>query len=127
MISKIDKNTVRQRRHARVRKTVTGTAAVPRLNVYRSLNHIYAQIIDDRAGNEKGGVTLATASTMDKDVKAQLEGLTKTDAAKVVGKVLAERALKKGVETVVFDRGGYLYTGRVKALADGAREAGLKF
>ncbi len=127
MISKIDKNTVRQRRHARVRKTVTGTAAAPRLNVYRSLNHIYAQIIDDRAGNEKGGVTLATASTMDKDVKAQLEGLTKTDAAKVVGKVLAERALKKGVETVVFDRGGYLYTGRVKALADGAREAGLKF
>ena len=127
MISKIDKNTVRQRRHARVRKTVTGTAAVPRLNVYRSLNHIYAQIIDDRAGNEKGGVTLAAASTMDKDVKAQLEGLTKTDAAKVVGKVLAERALKKGVETVVFDRGGYLYTGRVKALADGAREAGLKF
>ncbi len=127
MISKIDKNTVRQRRHARVRKTVAGTAVAPRLNVYRSLNHIYAQIIDDRAGNEKGGVTLAAASTMDKDVKAQLEGLTKTDAAKVVGKVLAERALKKGVETVVFDRGGYLYTGRVKALADGAREAGLKF
>lgn len=127
MISKIDKNTVRQRRHARVRKTVAGTAAAPRLNVYRSLNHIYAQIIDDRAGNEKGGVTLAAASTMDKDVKTQLEGLTKTDAAKVVGKVLAERALKKGVETVVFDRGGYLYTGRVKALADGAREAGLKF
>ena len=127
MISKIDKNTVRQRRHARVRKTVAGTAAAPRLNVYRSLNHIYAQIIDDRAGNEKGGVTLAAASTMDKDVKAQLEGLTKTDAAKVVGKVLAERALAKGVETVVFDRGGYLYTGRVKALADGAREAGLKF
>ena len=127
MISKIDKNTVRQRRHARVRKTVAGTASVPRLNVYRSLNHIYAQIIDDRTGNEKGGVTLVAASTMDKDVKAQLDGLTKTDAAKVVGKVLAERALQKGVQTVVFDRGGYLYTGRVKALADGAREAGLKF
>ena len=127
MISKIDKNAVRQRRHARVRKTVAGTASVPRLNVYRSLNHIYAQIIDDRAGNEKGGVTLAAASTMDKDVKAQLDGLTKTDAAKVVGKVLAERALQKGVDAVVFDRGGYLYTGRVKALADGAREAGLKF
>ena len=127
MISKIDKNTVRQRRHARVRKTVVGTAAAPRLNVYRSLNHIYAQVIDDRAGNEKGGVTLAAASTMDKDVKAQIEGLTKSDAAKVVGKVLAERALAKGVETVVFDRGGYLYTGRVKALADGAREAGLTF
>ena len=127
MISKIDKNTVRQRRHARVRKTVVGTAAAPRLNVYRSLNHIYAQVIDDRAGNEKGGVTLAAASTMDKDVKAQIEGLTKSDAAKVVGKVLAERALAKGVETVVFDRGGYLYTVRVKELADGAREAGLKF
>ena len=127
MISKIDKNTVRQRRHARVRKTVVGTAAAPRLNVYRSLNHIYAQVIDDRAGNEKGGVTLAAASTMVNDVKAQIEGLTKSDAAKVVGKVLAERALAKGVETVVFDRGGYLYTGRVKALADGAREAGLKF
>ena len=127
MIAKIDKNTVRQRRHARVRKTVAGTAAAPRLNVYRSLNHIYAQIIDDRTGNEKGGVTLAAASTMDKDVKAQLEGLTKTDAAKVVGKVLAARALQKGVQTVVFDRGGYLYTVRVKALADGAREAGLKF
>ena len=127
MISKIDKNAVRQRRHARVRKTVAGTASVPRLNVYRSLNHIYAQIIDDRTGNEKGGVTLAAASTMDKDVKAQLDGLTKTDAAKVVGKVLAERALQKGVDAVVFDRGGYLYTGRVKALADGAREAGLKF
>ena len=127
MISKIDKNTVRQRRHARVRKTVAGTASMPRLNVYRSLNHIYAQIIDDRTGNEKGGVTLVAASTMDKDVKAQLDGLTKTDAAKVVGKVLAERALQKGVQTVVFDRGGYLYTGRVKALADGAREAGLKF
>ena len=127
MISKIDKNTVRQRRHARVRKTVVGTAAAPRLNVYRSLNHIYAQVIDDRAGNEKGGVTLAAASTMDKDVKAQIEGLTKSDAAKVVGKVLAERALAKGVETVGFDRGGYLYTGLVKALADGAREAGLKF
>ena len=127
MISKIDKNTVRQRRHARVRKTVAGTASVPRLNVYRSLNHIYAQIIDDRTGNEKGGVTLVAASTMDKDVKAQLDGLSKTDAAKVVGKVIAERALQKGVQTVVFDRGGYLYTGRVKALADGAREAGLKF
>ena len=127
MISKIDKNTVRQRRHARVRKTVAGTASVPRLNVYRSLNHIYAQIIDDRTGNEKGGVTLAAASTMDKDVKAQLDGLSKTDAAKVVGKVIAERALQKGVQTVVFDRGGYLYTGRVKALADGAREAGINF
>ena len=127
MITKIDKNAVRQRRHARVRKTVTGTAEAPRMNVYRSLNHIYVQIIDDRKGNEKGGVTIASASTMDKAVKEQIAGLSKTDAAKVVGKVAAERALEKGVKTVVFDRGGYLYTGRVKAVADGAREAGLDF
>ena len=127
MITKIDKNAVRQRRHARVRKTITGTAETPRLNVYRSLNHIYVQVIDDRKGNEKGGVTLAAASTMDKAVKEQIAGLSKTDAAKVVGKVAAERALEKGVKAVVFDRGGYLYTGRVKAVADGAREAGLDF
>ena len=127
MISKIDKNSVRQRRHARVRKTITGTAEAPRLNVYRSLNHIYVQIIDDRAGDAKGGITLASASTMDKAVKDKIAGLSKTDAAKVVGAVAAERALAKGVEAVVFDRGGYLYTGRVKAVADGAREAGLKF
>ena len=127
MITKIDKNAVRQRRHARVRKTVTGTAEAPRMNVYRSLNHIYVQIIDDRKGNEKGGVTIASASTMDKAVKEQIAGLSKTDAAKVVGKVAAERALEKGVKAVVFDRGGYLYTGRVKAVADGTREAGLDF
>jgi large subunit ribosomal protein L18 len=127
MITKIDKNAVRQKRHARVRKTVTGTAETPRMNVYRSLNHIYVQIIDDRKGNEKGGVTLATASTMDKEVKEKISGLNKTDAAKVVGAVAAERALAKGIQAVVFDRGGYLYTGRVKAVADGAREAGLKF
>ena len=127
MISKIDKNAVRQRRHARVIKTVTGTAETPRMNVYRSLNHIYVQVIDDRAGNAKGGITLAAASTMDKAVKEQIAGLSKTDAAKVVGQVAAQRALEKGVTAVVFDRGGYLYTGRVKAVADGAREAGLKF
>ena len=127
MITKIDKNAVRQRRHARVRKTVTGTASAPRLNVYRSLNHIYAQVIDDRFGDVKGGVTLAAASTMEKEVKEKIAGLNKTDAAKVVGAVVAERAKAKGVETVVFARGGYLYTGRVKAVADGAREAGLKF
>ena len=127
MISKIDKNSVRQRRHARVRKTVTGTADAPRMNVYRSLNHIYVQIIDDRAGDAKGGVTIASASTMDKAVKEKIAGMTKTDAAKVVGAVAAERAMEKGVQAVVFDRGGYLYTGRVKAVADGAREAGLKF
>ena len=127
MISKIDKNAVRQRRHARVRKTITGTAEMPRLNVYRSLNHIYVQIIDDRKGDNKGGVTLAAASTMDKEVKEKIAGLTKTEAAKVVGMVVAQRAMAKGVEAVVFDRGGYLYTGRVQAVADGAREAGLKF
>ena len=127
MITKIDKNAVRQRRHARVRKTVIGTAEAPRMNVYRSLNHIYVQVIDDRAGNEKGGVTIAAASTMDKAVKEKIAGLNKTDAAKVVGSIAAERAMAKGVQAVVFDRGGYLYTGRVKAVADGAREAGLKF
>ena len=127
MISKIDKNSVRQRRHARVRKSITGTAETPRMNVYRSLNHIYVQVIDDRAGNAKGGITLAAASTMDKAVKEQIAGLSKTDAAKVVGTVAAQRAMEKGVTAVVFDRGGYLYTGRVQAVADGAREAGLKF
>ena len=127
MITKIDKNAVRQRRHARVRKTITGTAETPRMNVYRSLNHIYVQVIDDRAGNAKGGITIAAASTMDKAVKEQIVGLSKTEAAKVVGTVAAQRAMEKGVTAVVFDRGGYLYTGRVKAVADGAREAGLKF
>ena len=127
MISQIDKNSVRQKRHARVRKNVTGTAEAPRMNVYRSLNHIYVQVIDDRFGDPKGGVTIAAASTMDKAVKEKIAGLSKTDAAKVVGAVAAERAIAKGVQTVVFDRGGYLYTGRVKAVADGAREAGLKF
>ena len=127
MISKIDKNSVRQRRHARVRKSITGTAETPRMNVYRSLNHIYVQVIDDRAGNAKGGITIAAASTMDKAVKEQIVGLSKTEAAKVVGTVAAQRAMEKGVTAVVFDRGGYLYTGRVKAVADGAREAGLKF
>ena len=127
MITKIDKNAVRQKRHARVRKNVTGTAETPRMNVYRSLNHIYVQVIDDRAGDAKGGVTIASASTMDKAVQEKIAGMSKTEAAKVVGAVAAERAMAKGVETVVFDRGGYLYTGRVQAVADGAREAGLKF
>lgn len=122
MITKIDKNTVRQRRHARVRKHVSGTAETPRLNVYRSLNHIYVQIIDDVKG-----VTLASASTMEKAVREKVADMTKTEAAKVVGQTAAERAKEKGIEAVVFDRGGYLYTGRVKAVADGAREAGLKF
>ncbi len=122
MIKMIDKNSERQRRHTRVRKKITGTAQTPRLNVYRSLNHIYVQLIDDTKG-----VTLCSASTMEKDVKAEIKDMTKTEAAKVVGKKAAEKALKLGIKDVVFDRGGYLYTGRVQAVADGAREAGLNF
>jgi len=122
MIKKIDKNEERLRRHARVRKKVFGTAETPRFNVYRSLNHIYVQVIDDVKG-----VTICSASTMEKEVKAEINDMTKTEVAKVVGKKAAERALAKGVKNVVFDRGGYLYTGRVQAVADGAREAGLNF
>ena len=122
MISKIDKNQERKRRHLRVRNKVSGTAAAPRLCVYRSLNHIYAQIIDDTVGN-----TLVAASTLDKSIKADLAWKTKSEEAKLVGELLAKKALEKGIETVVFDRGGYLYTGRVASLADGAREGGLKF
>lgn len=122
MIKKIDKNQERLRRHTRVRKKVSGTAETPRLSVYRSLNHIYVQVIDDVKG-----VTLCSASTMEKEVKGAVKNLTKTEAAKLVGKKVAERALEKGVKAVVFDRGGYLYTGRVEAVADGAREAGLNF
>jgi len=122
MITKIDKNAERKDRHVRVRKKVSGTAETPRLSVYRSTNHIYAQVIDDVKG-----ATLASACTLEKAVKEQIAGKTKTEAAKIVGKIAGERAKAKGIETVVFDRGGYLYTGRVQALADGAREAGLKF
>lgn len=122
MIKKIDKNEERLRRHTRVRKKVSGTAKAPRLSVYRSLNHIYVQVIDDVKG-----VTLCSASTMEKEVKGAVKDLSKTEAAKVVGKKVAERAVAKGIKTVVFDRGGYLYTGRVQAVADGAREAGLNF
>ena len=122
MITKIDKNEVRQRRHARVRKHISGTPERPRLSVYRSTKNIYVQFIDD-----VNGVTLASASTLEKTVKGQIAGKTKKEAAKIVGKLAGERAKEKGIETVVFDRGGYLYTGRVQSLADGAREAGLKF
>ena len=122
MIKKIDKNEERLRRHARVRKKIKGTAESPRLSVYRSLNHIYAQVIDDVKG-----VTLCSASTMEKEVKAKIGDMSKTDAAKEVGKAVAAKAKKLGIETVVFDRGGYIYTGRVQAVADGAREAGLNF
>lgn len=122
MIKMIDKNTERKRRHARVRKKISGTAQTPRFNVYRSLNHIYVQVIDDVKG-----VTIVSASDMEKDVKAQAAEMTKTQVAKLVGQKAAERALEKGVKEVVFDRGGYLYTGRVQAVAEGAREAGLNF
>ena len=120
MIVKANKNETRKRRHTRVRASVSGTKARPRLNVYKSLSHIYAQIIDDVAG-----VTLVSASTIAKGV--DVKKLSKSDAAKAVGKELAARAKKAKISTVVFDRGGYLYTGRVKALADGAREGGLVF
>ncbi|MBS5879745.1 MAG: 50S ribosomal protein L18 [Clostridium sp.] len=122
MISKVDKNSVRKKRHDRTRRHILGTAERPRLNVYRSLNHIYAQVIDDEVGR-----TLAAASTLDAEVKAQLEGKNKKEAANLVGEIVARRALDKGVKEVVFDRGGYLYTGRVAEVAEGARKAGLEF
>lgn len=126
MVGKNDKNKVRKARHDRIRFYIKGTAEKPRLNVYRSLNHIYAQVIDDTANNGEGA-TIAAASTVEKEIAAKIAEMTKTDAAKEVGKIVAERALEKGVKAVVFDRGGYLYTGRVAAVADGAREAGLTF
>ncbi|MEE3452529.1 50S ribosomal protein L18 [Dialister sp.] len=110
------------RRHLRLRKKISGTAACPRLNVFRSLANIYAQVIDDEAG-----VTLVSANTLDKEIKAQFPYGGNAEAAKAVGALVAKRALEKGIETVVFDRGGYIYHGRVAALAEGAREAGLKF
>ncbi len=122
MISKIDKNADRLKRHERVRNKVSGTPERPRLSVYRSLNHIYAQIIDDVAGK-----TLVACSTMDKALTETIKDLTKSEAAKVVGQEVAKRALEKGITDVVFDRGGYIYMGRVQSVADGAREAGLKF
>ena len=112
----------RLRRHDRVRKHVSGTQERPRLNVYRGLAHIYVQIIDDEAGN-----TIASASTLDHDLRSKMEGKNKTEQAKLVGQAIAERAKAKGIGMVVFDRGGYQYLGRVKALADGAREGGLEF
>lgn len=126
MISKVNKNEIRKARHDRMRFYINGTATHPRLNVYRSLNHIYAQIIDDSANNGNGA-TLVAASTVEKEIAASVKDMSKSEASKYVGKVIAERAKEKGIEAVVFDRGGYLYTGRIAALADGAREAGLKF
>lgn len=122
MIIKLDKNAKRKARHYRARRHIIGTPARPRLNVYRSLKHIYAQIIDDSIGT-----TLVAASTLDAQVLAEIEGKNKREAAFIVGKTVATRALNKGVTKVVFDRGGYLYTGRVAEVAAGARKAGLDF
>ncbi len=122
MIKKPSRNQVRLRKHARVRKKVTGTPERPRLNVFRSLKHIYAQIIDDTTGH-----TLVAASTLDEALKDSLKNGGNKEAARAVGKLIAEKALDKGIKQVVFDRGGYLYHGRVKELAEGAREAGLDF
>jgi len=116
------KYAARKRRQRRVRAAVIGTSARPRLNIYRSNTNIFAQIIDDEAGT-----TLVSASTIDGDVKSQVADKTKVDAARLVGKIVAERAKTAGIEKVVFDRAGYKYHGRVAALADGAREAGLEF
>ncbi|WML55563.1 50S ribosomal protein L18 [Neobacillus sp. PS3-12] len=120
MITKLDKNATRKKRHARVRAKLSGTPARPRLNVFRSNQHIYAQVIDDM-----NGVTLASASTIEKDLN--LESTSNLEAAQKVGELVAKRALEKGIEAVVFDRGGYLYHGRIQALADAARENGLQF
>jgi large subunit ribosomal protein L18 len=122
MAKKVSRAESRQRRHARVRKTVIGTPERPRLCVFRGLEQIYAQVIDDRAGN-----TLASASTIDGELRTKMAGLNKTQQARLVGQAVAERAKAKGIGQVVFDRAGYRYIGRVKALADGAREGGLDF
>ena len=122
MIKKINKNEERKMRAERVRAKISGTTERPRLNVFRSLNNIYAQVIDDTKG-----ITLAQSSTMDKAIVKSIEGKTKQEAAFIVGQAVAKNAMKKGIKTVVFDRAGYQYTGRVKALADGARDAGLEF
>ncbi len=122
MIKHRDRNEARQRRHLRIRRVVQGTPERPRLSVFRSLANIYAQVIDDRAGR-----TLATASTLDPEIRAQAEAAKKSEAGKLVGQLIARRAQERGIHRVVFDRGGYLYQGRVRALAEGAREGGLDF
>lgn len=122
MINKKDKNALRQKRHQRIRNKISGTADRPRMSVYRSINNIYVQFIDDEKGH-----TLASASTLDKELKGQLADKTKSEQAKLVGELAAKRAAKAGIEEVVYDRGGYLYTGRVAQVAEGAREGGLKF
>ncbi len=122
MIKKTSKSINRVKKHYRMRKDINGTEARPRLSVFRSNQHIYAQIIDDTKG-----CTLAAASTAEKEVRAKLDSTANVEAAKAVGELIAKRAADKGIETVVFDRGGFLYHGKIKALADAAREAGLQF
>ncbi|WP_077368829.1 50S ribosomal protein L18 [Anaerosalibacter sp. Marseille-P3206] len=122
MLKKINRNEKRLKRHGRARQNIYGTPERPRLNVFRSSNHIYAQIIDDTKGH-----TLVAASTLDSELKNVLKSTDTKEAAKAVGELVGKRAVEKGIEEVVFDRGGYIYHGRIKELADGARGAGLKF
>ena len=122
MVSKQSRQEVRVKKHMKIRNRFSGTAERPRLAVFRSNNHMYAQIIDDTVGN-----TLVAASTLEKEVKEQLEKTNNVDAAAYLGTVIAKRAIEKGIDTVVFDRGGFIYQGKIAALADAAREAGLKF
>ena len=122
MVSKVSRTKVRENKHRKLRNRFSGTPERPRLAVFRSNNHMYAQIIDDTVGN-----TIVSASTLQKDVKAELEKTNNVEAAAHLGTVIAKRALEKGIKTVVFDRGGFIYQGKIKALADAAREAGLDF
>lgn len=122
MVSKESRSEVRAKKHLKIRNRFSGTAQRPRLAVFRSNNHMYAQVIDDTVGN-----TIVSASTLEKEIKAELEKTNNVDAAAYLGKIIAKRALDKGIDTVVFDRGGFIYQGKVAALADAAREAGLKF
>ena len=122
MVSKESRQLVRAKKHMKIRNRFSGTAERPRLAVFRSNNHMYAQIIDDTVGN-----TLVSASTLEKEIKAELENTDTVDAAAYLGTVIAKRAIEKGIKEVVFDRGGFIYQGKVAALADAAREAGLEF
>ena len=122
MVSKVSKSKVRVNKHRKLRNRFAGTAERPRLAVFRSNNHMYAQIIDDTVGN-----TLVAASTLEKEIKAELEKTNNVDAAAYLGTVIAKRAIEKGIKEVVFDRGGFIYQGKIAALADAAREAGLEF
>ncbi len=122
MLKKVNRNEMRKKRHRRVRQKVNGTPERPRLNVYKSNSHIYAQIINDVNGH-----TLVSASTLDKDLKGKLSSTGNKEAARLVGELIGKRALEKGIDQVVFDRAGYIYHGKIKELAEGAREAGLKF